>query len=64
MASSPSVMSNWERGKRQREMIAAYQAGMSSREVGERFGVSGQWVRELAQLWGVARPVGRPRRAA
>lgn len=49
--------------ERRQAIADAYATGLSSREVAERFGTSGGRVREIAKLYGVARPVGRPRAA-
>jgi transposase len=57
-------MTNRERGQRQRDVISAYMAGETSRQVAERFGISSSYVRTLIGLWGVSRPVGRPRNAS
>lgn len=63
MASVPA-MTNRERGERQRRIVAAYEAGASSRALAQQFGLRDGWVRQIVKLYGVARPVGRPRRAA
>lgn len=50
-----------ERQRRDRGIIAAYCAGTeTSEQIGERFGVSGRHVHNIAARAGIAKPQGRP----
>lgn len=44
--------------------LEAYLAGHTSREVARMIGTSSGYVREVASMAGISRPVGRPRKAA
>lgn len=63
MASTPLLTRN-DRAERSKQIVAAYEAGATSRTLAERFGLTDSHVRSILRLYGVARPVGRPRKAA
>ena len=52
-----------DRAVRHQRIAATYQAGHSSRSVAAMFGMNDSHVRAIARLYGIARPVGRPRKA-
>lgn len=62
MASKP-LMTTVERAERHKRVVAVYAELKSSRAVAKRFGLSKTHVGNIVKLYGVARPVGRPRRA-
>lgn len=63
MASKP-LMTTVERAERHKRIVEAYRADPSIRRAAERFGMCKERVRQVVHLYGVARPRGRPRRAA
>lgn len=63
MASAPAL-TRYDRAQRCKQIVAAYEAGATSRTLAERFRLTDSHVRSILRLYGVARPVGRPRRAA
>ena len=50
--------------ERNQRIVDAYRQGLPSAVVAERFGMGKTQVRRILRLYGVSRPVGRPRRAA
>lgn len=60
MASKP-FMTTVDRAERHKRIVAAYQAGETSRTVAAAFGMNDSHVRGILRLYGVSRRVGRPR---
>ncbi len=58
----PVYLSHCDRWYRHEKIVTAYLRPASSRAVAAEFGMSDGHVRYILRLYGVARPVGRPRR--
>lgn len=54
------TLTRGDRAYRREKIIRAYVRGQSSREVAERFDMSGGYIRHIVREAGVARKAGRP----
>lgn len=54
-------MSHQDSAARQKRIAEAYASGLPSEQVASMFGVSGNWVRSIARLYGVSRGYRAPK---